>query len=707
MTTVPQENAHTDSTSIVQMRVTNSHIGSAAFPGLEATDCSHRPNGHFIYFIFLYMSTLEPTPRRIRNNIFTASSGAPRAPPTSRTASLPNMKGSRTKTGYVHGGMASKATSMKQQTFWKSSAIQVSAEQEHASAGQPAIVDHKVDPVIFKLCNEKKPTATDPVWRLLRINDGGYSLSWAALFLGCQLTPECPKRTAGNAQRWRLLCHIHVALAVLDLAAAAANRPPWYKRMRLLLAPSLRHLCDADSVAIALVRSIIDADHLPAVHGLIYGLYTKDNLYIGKTKLKRADDNPGAVARFREHYIALRKPSSQEAKRYKKLRNPGIECVRFLPLILADTSAQLTNLETTAIRQVAPSLNGRDAANRFFQPIATSIKPSRSRPFRRKTHLKDACLWTLPCVAKKLAQFEDNDGVIMCQEPYARFYSVLSARVPAPISIYDPSNAMLCGAYLSTTRATLPKPSSWCVQKWAQFLYQVAIALQAMCSHMRRSLATCKLDRISAAFSLPPRIVPPLVIPWCMTKTGIQYVKRVLHRMLFRLPCEAARRWMRCRVRIVFGSVQKLSSRVNAPASCSRFQLHKFLSRPAFDIGYAATCPSLRTVGRDYNMPFWPDHDDVLTGLNAGFGRWTLALRMSKRAKKVRRRVPLPILGLARPACNEWMDRQRSMLEALRGHDVVVLDDRDRSKLWGVKSDHLSAAVLQQIAADNQFLNLG
>ena len=157
-----------------------------------------------------------------------------------------------------------------------------------------------------------------------------------------------------------LVLHVLVACTLVELRQAFRRRKPqrWACRVaRVLSVGWFDHIRNLDTSLVVFLRGICSGLG-PSEGGIVYGLFSKEALCIGKASVIAL-----STARLTEHIRCLYRPGLKDANkpRYRLLRR-RLWSVRFFPLAVFPTVSQTLAAEALAISMEAPMGNARDAA---------------------------------------------------------------------------------------------------------------------------------------------------------------------------------------------------------------------------------------------------------------------------------------------------------------------------------------------------------
>ena len=126
----------------------------------------------------------------------------------------------------------------------------------------------------------------------------------------------------------------------------------------------------------------------PSEGGIVYGLFSKEALYIGKASVSRTH-SPGLAARLTEHIRCLHRPGLKDGNkpRYRLLLRK-LWGVRFFLQAVFPTISQTLAAEALAISMEAPMGNARNAAEERRlrrKGEKAKVRAPRRRPSSRRT----------------------------------------------------------------------------------------------------------------------------------------------------------------------------------------------------------------------------------------------------------------------------------------------------------------------------------
>ena len=225
------------------------------------------------------------------------------------------------------------------------------------------------------------------------------------------------------------LLHVLVAYTLVELHRAFQRRKPqrWACRVaRVLSVGWFRLIRDLDTSLIVFLRGLCSGLE-PPEGGIVYGLFCKESLYIGKASVCRTHC-PGLAARLTEHIWCLYRPGLKDAHkpRYRLLRRK-LWGVRFFPSVIFPTISQTLAAEALAISMETPMGNARDAAEERRlrrKGDGARVRAPRRRPssWRRRRGQPWETIWGCS-VAKEALSGRCGTKPIRCPGAYSFFSS--------------------------------------------------------------------------------------------------------------------------------------------------------------------------------------------------------------------------------------------------------------------------------------------
>ena len=174
--------------------------------------------------------------------------------------------------------------------------------------------------------------------------------TWALTVLIRTLLPEGMAYGHAKVETSCLLLHVLVACTVVELQQAFRRRKPqrWACRVARVLSVGWFDLIrNLDTSLIVFLRGLCSG--LASEGGIVYGLFSKEVLYVGKASVNRTQC-PGLAARLTEHIGCLYRPGLKGANKpqYRLLRR-RLWGVRFFLLTVFPTISQTLAAEALAI----------------------------------------------------------------------------------------------------------------------------------------------------------------------------------------------------------------------------------------------------------------------------------------------------------------------------------------------------------------------
>jgi len=362
-------------------------------------------------------------------------------------------------------------------------------------------------------------------------------------------------------------------------------------------------------------------------------------------------------------------------------------------------------MEAAAISQTRPSLNGVDRAGRFQPHVAASAKSPRRRPQQNQRTPGLEPLWVLPVVVKKLLGVDQALVDHGPQDAYESAY-VAAQRdygLAGPLMIFQPRFTILCLLYLAKRSARMVKPSNWTVDQWATWLYELADALVKISSALRRQTIGAKLDTILNLWKLPPRYIPPIVVPWGVSRQGVQLLKSCVHHAVANVRSQASRQWLRDHTKFVKGKMRRWSETRNVGKMCSQFQAAEFASMDHSKLGQLRAAVSLKACEGNWMLPVFPDNVHAFGELHGAVNRWCQRCRLKPKSTK----ASLRWFRAQRDVCvvkdipPQWHDSQVRLRAQHQAADTLIGDDKDKAKSWQILAPELHALLVEQTLLRN------
>ena len=148
------------------------------------------------------------------------------------------------------------------------------------------------------------------VWGSVGHGNAIEQYSWALSVLFRTLLPEGMANGRGNLEASCVLFHVLVACTFVELHQAFR----WACRVaRVLSVGWFRLIQDLDTSFVVFLRGTCSGLGLPE-GGIVYGLFSKEALYVGKASVSRTH-SPGLAARLTEHFRCLCRPGLKDANK--------------------------------------------------------------------------------------------------------------------------------------------------------------------------------------------------------------------------------------------------------------------------------------------------------------------------------------------------------------------------------------------------------
>jgi len=162
----------------------------------------------------------------------------------------------------------------------------------------------------------------------------------------------------------------------------------------------------------------------------------------------------------------------------------------------------------------------------------------------------------------------------------------------------------------------------------------------------------------------------------------------------------AVRTWLQKHLKVLQGASRAWATNRNVAAVCQAFDGQKFARASPLCLGNACQAQSLRACAGNWLLPILPDHRQVVASIRIELNRWVQRCRL----KPLLFSVALHALSLearltdgwARPMPLQWMQQQRTVEEEMATHQVLVGDDKNRAKMWGLQPLELHCLIVQQ-----------
>ena len=314
------------------------------------------------------------------------------------------------------------------------------------------------------------------VWGCVTHGNAVDQYTWALTVLITTWLPEGMACGHAKVETSCLLMHVLVACTVVELHQAFRRRKPqrWACRVARVLSVGWFDLIrNLDTSLIVFLRCLCSGLG-PSEGGIVYGLFSKEALYVGKASVNRTHC-PGLAARITEHVRCLYRPGLNDANkpRYRLLRR-RLWGVRFFPLAVFPAISQTLAAEAVAVSMEAPMGNAKDAAEeRRLRCKADNakVRAPRQRPssWRRRKGRPWESIWGCSAVKEALSnQFRSKPvrfpGAQGLDTPFSSLYTAQIREEHAycesqgPLYLFDPCRLGLFLAYCAkgSNRSNFP-----------------------------------------------------------------------------------------------------------------------------------------------------------------------------------------------------------------------------------------------------------
>ena len=316
-----------------------------------------------------------------------------------------------------------------------------------------------------------------------------------------------------NLEASCLLLHVLVACTLVELHKAFRRREPqrWACRVATVLSVGLfRLIQDLHTSLVVFLRGTC-SDLGPPEGGIVYGLFSKEALQIGKASVSGTHSPMSGCT---SHFRCLYRPGLKDANkpRYRLLRRK-LMSVRFFSLAVFPTISQTLAAEALAISMEAPMGNARDAAEERRirrKGENAKVRAPRRRPssWRRQTRRPWESIWGCSVTHEALANRSQGKplqfpGALGLDIPFSLLYTAQTREEHAyydfqgPLYLFDPCRLGLFLAYCAkgSNRSNFP----WIrLPRWPR--WEIASYLYGACRHvsefLKRPSRQCSASRV-------------------------------------------------------------------------------------------------------------------------------------------------------------------------------------------------------------------
>ena len=423
-----------------------------------------------------------------------------------------------------------------------------------------------------------------------------------------------------------LLLHVLVACTVVELHQAFRRRKPqrWACRVARVLSVGWFDLIrNLDTSLIVFLRGLCSGLG-PYEGGIVYGLFSKEVLYVGKASVI-CTHCPGLAARLTEHIWCLYRPGLKDANkpRYRLLRR-RLWGVCFFPLAVFPTISQTLAAEALAKSMEAPMDNAKDAAEerRLRRKGDTAkVRAPRRRPssWRRRKRRPWESIWGCSAVQEALSnQFRSKPvrfpGALGLDIPFSSLYTAQIREEHAccgsqgPIYLYDPCRLGLFLAYCAkgSNRSNFPwiRMPRWPRWETASYLYGACKQVSEFLKLPSRQCSASRvLEYLLRFHSLPPKRVPVFQVPPVIKNIG--HVKRKFHEVIGGMRCGPARRWVQGQLVVRKTSGKRWLRFFNGERILRDMLSEEFREWDVDQFSAALELRSLRAVPGVWRLPVW------------------------------------------------------------------------------------------------------
>ena len=321
--------------------------------------------------------------------------------------------------------------------------------------------------------------------------------------------------------------------------------------------------------------------------GCVFFLYNRAVHYIGKASITRKSGEPGIPARLVEHMrcVYCQSVSCAGKPRYK-LKRMYLNSIRFVPVLLVDTTRKALAFESVAIAVENPEFPG-------------------------VLGLQAACHDLY-----KLQQ----------QHEYAVGYG------EGPLWLFAPERKMLFLSFLCSTAPNVRIPN-WPRNDKARFIYRAVEKLpELMHSTYRKKVVLTNLQYLLRNLFMPPARIPRLSLPAWVSFPGTHKVRKVLQNAMQRIRSNPIRQWILKQIRVVREPPRRWRAELNAKRVMSEFCRADFEDWSVQEFEELLKLQSLHAIRAPLRLPQFPTGKTSQKQLSRAWAVWANLTRIPPRA---------------------------------------------------------------------------
>ena len=426
----------------------------------------------------------------------------------------------------------------------------------------------------------------------------------------------------------RAFCYTSWLLAHLwSCSKAFRRRKPqrWACRVaRVLSVVWFRLIQDLDTSLVVFLRGACSGLG-PPEGGIVYGLFSKEALYVGKASVSRTR-SPDLAARLTEHFRCLYRSGLKDANkpRYRLLMRE-LWSVRFFPLAVFPTISQTLAAEALAISMEAPMGNARDAAEQrriWRKGENVKVRAPRRRPSSWRRRKRRPWEMYLGLLRYPRSSGEPVPGqassVSRCAGAGHSFFSSLHSTDTGRACVLWFSRSSLSAVRMVRIHRT--SRGSSCRGGLGGKLHHICIMRANMFPNFSQCSASRVLDYLLRFHSLPPKRVPVYQVPSVVENIG--NVKRKFHDVIGRVRCGPACRWTQTQLAVRKAGSKRWLRFFNGKRALRDVRSEDFRDWEVEQFADALALRSLRAAPGVWRPPVWGQADEINSEcLSLFFGR--------------------------------------------------------------------------------------
>ena len=474
--------------------------------------------------------------------------------------------------------------------------------------------------------------------------------TWALSVLIRTLLPEGMACGHAKVETSCLLLHVLVACTLVELRQAFRRRMPqrWTCRVARVLSVGWFDLIrNLDTSLVVFLRGICSGLG-SSEGGIVYGLFSKEGLYIGKASVNRTHC-PGLAARLTEHIRCLYRSDLKDANKpqYRLLRR-RLRGARFFPLSVFPTVSRTLAAEALAMSMEAPLGNAKDAAEeRRLRRKGDNAKVGalRRRPSSWRRRRVRPWESILGCSAVKEVLSNQSrgkpvqfPGALGLDIPLSSLYTAQIREEHAhcgshgPLYLFDPCRLglLLANCAKGSNRSNFP----WILPRWPR--WEIASYLYGACKQVSEFLKLpsrqCSASRVlDYLLRFPPYHPKGFQFFRCLQFSGVldlssENSTRLLVACGEGLLVDGCKRMWMCARRAAKGGCGASMAR-GSSETCSE----KFKEWDVDTFAEALVLRSLRAVPGVWRLPVWEQAEDINPECFSCLRSWSFRTRIPQR----------------------------------------------------------------------------